>query len=247
MFGDRDVLDREGLRLLLDVLGEDRHRLGAGLHVVLHRLDEAGGLVGDQLAVRLDLPEHLVGERAITVVEMLERRGDVMLDLLELGPDDLDAVQGRRLRDLADRRAPRPPSASREARPVSASSASESSSRAARSGERLEPLVARGQQTADRLITREQGDDALLFGACVGGRGSPDLAGDLTHQAGGLLLDRRQAVGEALVDDCARRTMRSAASLARHAWFVVVALEAVAAVAGTPPRAAELRWGRALP
>ena len=65
--------------------------------------------------------------------------------------------------------------------------------------ERLEPLVARRQQASDRLVTRQQRDDAFLLGTAVGARGAPDLAGDLAHQAGGLLLDRRQPVVEPLV------------------------------------------------
>ena len=146
----------------LDPLGETPHRFGATLHVSLHRLDDARGLARHHLAVLSDLLQDGVGERGVALVEVLERLGDVPLDLLKLVPDALDPVEGGGVGDLADR-------GDRGLDRLAGGAAglgkvTERILHAPRTGgERLEALVARRDQAPDRLIPREEADDPLLF------------------------------------------------------------------------------------
>ena len=232
VLGDRQVLRREGVGLLFDAGRQDRHGLGAGLHVLLHHLDQARGLARHQLAVRLDLPEHAFGERTIAFVEVLEGGGDVVLDLLELAADALHPVQGGGVGDLADRRR-----RGFHRGAGGAAALGEVGQRIFEPGraqrERLEPFVAGVQEALDGLVAGEQRDDALLLRARVGAPGTPDLAGDLAHQGGRLLLDGQEAVGQAFVHGAFDR--RGDAHLTGgHAWFGLRLLESTQQSPGCP-------------
>ena len=197
MFGDRQVLRREGVGLLLDAGRQDRHGLGAGLHVLLHHLDQARGLASHQLTVRLDLPEHAFGEHTVAFVEVLEGGRDVVLDLLELAADALHPVQGGGVGDLADRRTEASIEA-RVARPLSVRSVNESSSRAERSAsawnrsslEFKRPLMVWSRESSDTMRS------------CSGRASAPRNARSRRRsRASGRspALDGQEAVGQAFV------------------------------------------------
>jgi hypothetical protein len=100
---ERFIVSGERRRMLLDPLRQTPHRLGASLHVALHRLDDPGRLVGDQISVLDDLVLDGAGKRLVALIQVLKCRCDVRLHLLELGADQLDALEGGRVRDLVDR------------------------------------------------------------------------------------------------------------------------------------------------
>ena len=145
------VLGRERLGVILDPLGETADGLGAALDVALHGLDDSRGLARHHLAVLLHLLQDRLGEGAVTLVEGLERLGDVALDLLELVPHALDAVKGGGVCDLPDGRdgcLHRLPG-----RPAGLGKIGERILDTAGPGrERLEALVARRDQAPDGLV-----------------------------------------------------------------------------------------------
>ncbi|MBI3647882.1 MAG: MaoC family dehydratase N-terminal domain-containing protein [Actinobacteria bacterium] len=216
----RDVLvvDREGLGVPLHALGEQPHGLGAALHVALHRLDDAGRLAGDQLAVLLDPHLDRLDQGLVALVEVLEGRGDVPLDQLELVADRLDAVDRGRLRDLADRVDALLHRLARGARGL-VDPREDVLEAGGADRERLEPLVRGGDQAADRLVAREERDDALLDLGGVAARGAPHLRGDLAHEGGRLLLDRPEPLLQALFDRPLHRKDHDGLLLRR--WFGV--------------------------
>jgi hypothetical protein len=149
--------------------------------------------------VLADLPHDRLGQGPVSLVERPERLGDVALDLLQLQPHVVDAVEGGRVRDLADRCRRGLHRLARGARGVG-----EVTDRVLDAGgprrERLEPLVTRGDQAPDRLVAREQGHDPFLLGPDVFRGRAPELAGDLAHQQRRLLLERLEALLDPLVD-----------------------------------------------
>ena len=188
--------------MLLDPLCEPADRLGAALHVGLHRLDDARGLVRDQLAVLAHLLLELLGDLAVALVEVRERLREVLLDLLELRAHHLDAVQRGGLGDLADRVRRRLHRLTRAALGLGQVGQVVLEPRGAH-GDRLEALVAGGDQGTDRLIPGEERHDALLLGAHVFCGGTPYLGGHLAEQAGGLVLDLAHAGLDPIVDRAA--------------------------------------------
>ena len=141
--------ERDGV--VLHPLGETPNRLGAGLHVALHRLDDPRGLPRDEFAVLSDARLDAVGQQLIASLQRSERCSDVALDLLQLGSDGFDAVERGGVGDLADSVRAHldgladPTGGLRELgeRVLQAGGAD---------GDGLEPLVARGDQAPDRLI-----------------------------------------------------------------------------------------------
>ncbi len=125
--------------------------------------------------------------------------GDVGLDLLELRADELDALQRRGVRDLVDR-------ARRQLDRLTDEAAVLGQLRerilepCRAEGQRLEPVVARRDQAPDRLVPRDEGQDAFLLGRGVRAGGTPHLRGDLAHQRGGMLLDGPKALIDPLRD-----------------------------------------------
>jgi len=134
---------------------------------------------------------------------------------LELRPHGLDAVQGGGVGDLPDRvrggfhRRSRPALGVRQLLEVVLEA------RAA-DGERLEPLVGGGDQRPDRLIARQDRDDALLFGTHILRGGPPNLTGNLSHEPGRLLLDRPDALIQPIVDRALQELRQPSLGLADH-------------------------------
>ena len=146
---------------------------------------------------------------------MRERLGDVSLHQLELRPHGLDAVQGGGVGDLPDRVCGGLHRRSRPALGVRQLLEMVLETRAA-DGERLEPLVGGGDQRPDRLIARQDRDDALLLGTHVLRGGPPNLAGNLSHEPGRLLLDRPDAFIQPIVDRALQELRQPSLGLADH-------------------------------
>ena len=155
--------------------------------------------------MRLDLLGHGLDDRAVAFLHRGECRPDVVLDLRAgCALARPRAAWGESaISRIASSDAP---CASREVRPVSASLVHRvlDAERSASAWNRSSLDAIR----VGRLVAREQGDDAILFGTRVVARSAPDLGGDLTHQGGRLLLERPQAFLELLVDRPAQRRRR---------------------------------------
>ena len=110
--------------------------------------------------MRLDLLGHGLDDRAVAFLHRGERRPDVVLDLLELGAHLFDPV--RRGESAISRIASIDALDRVSGGPTGLRACSSRSS--ARRYSSTEPLVARRDQGLDRLVAREQRDDALVPG-----------------------------------------------------------------------------------